>query len=47
MKWHEPWATVSFMIIIHGQEMTFSNPVLQDAGDITRQLILGIIFGTV
>ena len=47
MKWHEPRATVSFMINIHGQEMTFANSVLQDAGDITRQLILVLIFGTV
>ena len=40
-------ATVSFMIIIHGQEMTFTNPVLQDTGVVGRQLILVLIFGTV
>ena len=39
-------ATVSFMIIIHGQEMTFTNPVLQDTGVFGRQLILVLIFGT-
>ena len=43
----KPGATVSFMIIIHGQEMTFANPVLQDAGLVGRQLILVLIFGTV
>ena len=39
--------TVIFMIIIHGQEMTFANPVPQDAGVTGRQLILIPIFGTV
>ena len=43
----KPGATVSFMIIIHGQEMTFTNPVLQDTGVVGRQLILVLIFGTV
>ena len=31
--------TVIFMIIIHGQEMTFANPVPQDHGVTGRQLI--------
>ena len=39
--------TLIFMIIIHGQEMTFTNPVPQDAGVTGRQLILVPIFGTV
>ena len=39
--------TVIFMIIIHGQEMTFANPVPQDAGVTGRQLILIPVFGTV
>ena len=38
---------VIFMIIIHGQETTFANPLPQDAGVTGRQLILALIFGTV
>ena len=40
-------STVIFMIIIQGQEMTFTNPVPPDAGVTGRQLILVLIFGTV
>ena len=34
------------MIIIHDQEMTFENPVPQDAGVTSRQLLFVVIFGT-
>ena len=40
-------STVIFIIIIHGQEMTFTNPLQRDAGVTGRQLILVLIFGTV
>ena len=40
-------STVIFMIIIRGEEMTFTNPVPPDAGVTGRQLILVLISGTV